>query len=240
MNSSSLRALKVVRSKRLYEQIAEQIEALIHTHNLPPGSKLPGERELVETLGVSRPSIREALIALETAGYIEFRPGSGNYIRDPGGRSLLSLRRLEDLGPGPLEQFEARRALETSCAEFAASRATASQIARLKASLKRMRRLVESGRNPSEEHRAFHSLLAEASGNSIFARGVADLWTMRQGAMWDLLRRRVDNIESFRTGIAFRETLIGCLERRDALGARKAMEDHFGRIARLYFDPVET
>jgi hypothetical protein len=54
------------------------------------------------------------------------------------------------------------------------------------------------------------------------------------------VRRRVDNIESFRTGIAFRETLIGCLERRDALGARKAMEDHFGRIARLYFDPVET
>lgn len=240
MNSSSLRALKVVRPKRLYEQIAEQIEALIRTHNLLPGSKLPGERELVEALGVSRPSIREALIALETAGYIEFRPGSGNYVRDPGAKSLLSLKRLEDLGPGPLEQFEARRVLETSCAELAAERASPEQIEALKSSLERMNGLVEAGTNPSEEHRRFHSLLAEASGNSIFATAVADLWTLRQGAMWDLLRRRVDNLESFRAGIRFRKQLVARLKKRDAVGARAAMEQHFARIARLYFDPSDA
>lgn len=240
MKPPSLRALKVVRPKRLYEQIAEQIEALIRTHNLLPGSKLPGERELVEALGVSRPSIREALIALETAGFIEFRPGSGTYVRNQGAKSLISLRRLEDLGPGPLEQFEARRVLETACAELAAERASPDQIAALKANLQRMKGLVEAGANPSEEHRAFHSLLAEASGNSIFAAAIKDLWTLRQGAMWDLLRRRVDNIASFRSGIAFRNDLIGCLELRDAAGAGKSMEMHFGRIARLYFDPVEN
>ncbi len=240
MESSSLRALKVVRPKRLYEQIAEQIEALIRTHNIPPGSKLPGERELVEALGVSRPSIREALIALETAGYIEFRPGSGNYVRDSAAKSLLSLRRLEDLGPGPLEQFEARRVLESSCAELAAERASLDQIDALKSSLERMKGIVEAGDNPSEEHRRFHSLLAEGSGNSIFATAVADLWTLRQGAMWDLLRRRVDNIESFRAGIRFRTGLIASLKKRDPVGARVSMEQHFARVARLYFDPSDT
>lgn len=240
MSSQSLRALKVVRPKRLYEQIARQIEALIRAENLPPGSKLPGERELAEMLGVSRPSVREALIALETAGYVEFRAGSGNYVRDHGARGVPSLSRLEDLGPGPVEQFEARRAMETACAELAVHRATGEQVAALKASVDRMERLVEAGENPSEEHRIFHSLLAEASGNSIFAAGVRDLWKLRQGAMWDTLRRRVDNVESFRAGIAFRHGLIGCIECGDAAGARRAMDSHFDRIARLYFDPGET
>ena len=140
-----MRSFKVVRSKRLYEQIAEQIEALIKAENLLPGSKLPVERELAEMMGVSRPSIREALIALETAGYIEFRQGSGNYVRDPAGRKTLSVLKLEDLGPGALEQFEARRALEPACAELAGSRATPEQVAGLKASLQRMRQLIASG-----------------------------------------------------------------------------------------------
>jgi DNA-binding FadR family transcriptional regulator len=160
-------------------------------------------------------------------------------VRDPGSRGAQAFLRLEDLGPGALEQFEARRAMEPACAELAGSRATPTQIAALKASVLRMRRLVESGQNPFEEHRAFHSLLAEASGNSIFAAAVKDLWTLRQGAMWNVLRRRVDNIESFRAGLAFRDELLDCIERGDAASARKAMEGHFARIARLYFDPVE-
>lgn len=240
MNSPALRAMKIVRPKRLYEQIAQQIEALIRAENLPPGSKLPGERELAEMLGVSRPSVREALIALETAGYIEFRAASGNYVRDPGTRGVQSLSRLADLGPGPLEQFEARRAMETACAELAAHRATPDQIVELKAAIQRMQRRVDEGQNPSEEHRAFHALLAEASGNSIFASGVRELWTLREGAMWDTLRRRVDNVDSFRAGIRFRHALLDCIERGDAVGARKAMDGHFKRIARLYFDPSET
>ena len=240
MNSSSVRSLKVVRSKRLYEQIAEQIEALIEAENLLPGSKLPGERELAEMMGVSRPSIREALIALETAGYIEFRQGSGNYVRDPASRNALSFLKLEDLGPGALEQFEARRALEPACAELAGSRATPEQIAGLKASLQRMRQLIASGLDPSEEHRAFHSQLAVASGNSIFAATVRDLWTLRAGAMWDVLRRRVDSIENKRASLAFRDELITCLERGDSSGARKSMEGHFARIAKIYFEDVQA
>ena len=73
--------LRLVRPKRMYEQVAEQIEALIRGGTFTPDARLPGERELAERLGISRPSLREALIALETAGLIETRVGDGTYVR---------------------------------------------------------------------------------------------------------------------------------------------------------------
>lgn len=66
--------------KRLYQQIADQVRHLIQSGPYPAGSRLPPERELAQTLGVSRPSLREALIALEIDGTIEIRMGSGIYV----------------------------------------------------------------------------------------------------------------------------------------------------------------
>jgi hypothetical protein len=79
---------KPVESRRLYEQIAEQIEGLIQDGTFGTGSKLPPERELTKMIGVSRGSIREAMIALETAKLIEVRVGDGTYVRSapPAGR----------------------------------------------------------------------------------------------------------------------------------------------------------
>lgn len=236
MTPSKITSLRVIRPRRIYEQIAEQIEALIRSRELPTGSKLPGERELAEQLGVSRPSVREALIALEASGMIEFRPSSGNFVRDPTLRSLATIERQKDLGPGPMEQFEARRAMEPACAALAAERATPEQIEALAASLRRMQAAVTSGGNPSEEHRSFHTLLAEASRNSILHGAVRELWIWRQGSLWDGLRRRVENVESFKAGLAFRHRLLELLRARDAPGARAAMEEHFARVSRLYFD----
>ena len=117
--------LRLIRPKRMYEQIAEQIEALIRDGTFDPGKRLPGERELAERIGVSRPSLREALIALETAGLIETRMGDGTYIRaDIGPTPVFPLATGRDLGPGTLEQFEARRALECAAAELAAQHAS--------------------------------------------------------------------------------------------------------------------
>ena len=72
-----------IEPKRLYRRIAEQIAALIDAGELPPGSRLPGERELAQRLTVSRPSLREALIALEIEGRVEVRGGSGIYVARP-------------------------------------------------------------------------------------------------------------------------------------------------------------
>jgi DNA-binding transcriptional regulator YhcF (GntR family) len=69
-----------IEPRRLYRQIAEQIRGLIRSGEYRPGARLPPERDLAKQLGVSRPSVREALIALEVEGLVEVRIGSGIYV----------------------------------------------------------------------------------------------------------------------------------------------------------------
>jgi DNA-binding FadR family transcriptional regulator len=176
------------------------------------------------------------MIALETLGLIEVRVGDGTYVRDPG--ALWTAPRA-DLGPGPLEQFEARRAIEPECAALAASAATPAQLGALADSLARIEADVGAGRDPSPEHARFHTLLAEAAGNAILASVARELWRLRGGALWETLRRRVDDPGSFAKGIAFRRRLIACLRAHDARGARAAMQAHLDRVGKLYFGPDE-
>jgi DNA-binding FadR family transcriptional regulator len=237
MIGSAFPNIKLVRPPRLYEQIAAQIEAMIRSEQLPEGAKLPGERELAERLGVSRPSLREALIALETAGLVEVRAGGGTFVRPSRLPRLVSFADGVDLGPGPLEQFEARRCIETTCAELAARRAGDDEIDELDTALARIRTKIEAGENPADEHQAFHLRLADAAHNSILANAVRELWRLRREAMWDLLRVRVENPESWRIGLESRAQLLNCLRRRDVPGAREVMAAHFDRLELLYFDP---
>ena len=73
-------ALRPVETRRLYQQIADRVRELIQLGQYPVGSRLPPERDLATQLGVSRPSLREALIALEIEGSVEIRMGSGIYV----------------------------------------------------------------------------------------------------------------------------------------------------------------
>ncbi|RFQ16905.1 FadR family transcriptional regulator, partial [Pseudomonas sp. ATCC 13867] len=75
--------LQVVDNKRLYRQIADQLRALIESGEFPPGSRLPAERDLAKQLGVSRASVREALIALEVIGLVDVRVGNGVIVCEP-------------------------------------------------------------------------------------------------------------------------------------------------------------
>lgn len=79
--------LQTVEPKRLYRQIAEQLRSLIAGGEFQAGSRLPAERDLARQLGVSRPSVREALIALEVEGWVEVRTGSGVYVLARNGAS---------------------------------------------------------------------------------------------------------------------------------------------------------
>jgi DNA-binding FadR family transcriptional regulator len=229
--------LKVVRPKRLYEQIAEQITAMIVRDEIGPGARLPGERELAELLGVSRPSVREALVALETSGLIEVRVGDGAVVCSKADQSrAFSLSMDADLGPGPVEQFQARRAIEPECAALAARLATAAQLDGLEASVARIEACLTRGESPREEHRTFHVLLAESSQNTILAGVVRELWRLRQLEMWDTLRKRVETLSSFKVGLAFRRRVVACLRDHDAKGAEQEMKKHFARVGRMYFD----
>ncbi|HEU6456367.1 MAG TPA: GntR family transcriptional regulator, partial [Roseateles sp.] len=108
-------------NRRQYQLVADRIRALIEEEGVAPGSRLLAERELAAKLGVSRPSLREALIALEIDGRVEIRGGSGVYVCAPpaGGESATS-----SLGDSPAELMQARAVLEGAVIMLAAARVT--------------------------------------------------------------------------------------------------------------------
>ena len=110
-----------IEPRRLYRQIADQIRGLIRSGEFPAGSRLPPERDLARQLGVSRPSVREALIALEVEGMVEVRIGSGIYVL-AGGQTAGA--NGPEATAGPFELLRARYVIESECAALAAKSAT--------------------------------------------------------------------------------------------------------------------
>ena len=128
--------IQAVEPQRLYRRIAEQIARLIKRGEYKPGARLPPERDLATMLKVSRPSVREALIALEVEGYVDVRVGSGVYVAKAGGLRTKAARLAADAGP--FELISARRLLESECAALAARNASPAQIKRMRAAVRAM------------------------------------------------------------------------------------------------------
>ncbi len=168
--------VRPVETRRLYQAIADQICELIRHGSFQAGMRLPPERELAQQLGVSRPSLREALIALEIRGQVEIRMGSGGYVCDGGtgeGAPLVSM------GESPTELMQARAAIEGCVIVLACTRLNAGGLARLQKSVDTMRELIAAGRSPLEPDRQFHIALAEIAGNSVLTRLVGELFDGR-------------------------------------------------------------
>src|SRR5437667_1767217 len=111
-----------IEPRRLYRQIAEQIRTLIRDGEFVPGARLPPERDLAKQLGVSRPSVREALIALEVEGLVEVRIGSGIYVQR-GAATRSDEPSSVHAAAGPFELLRARHVIESECAALAAKSA---------------------------------------------------------------------------------------------------------------------
>src|SRR2546430_968884 len=173
--------LQAVDNRRLYRQIADQIAALIEKGEYGKGQRLPPERDLAKQLGVSRPSVREALIALEVEGYVDVRVGSGVYVTGP-----RTGARPEPLAAdsGPFELIKARRLIEAECAALAARGATKAQAGAMEEAPDQMNPARQRGVMPLSADRLFHLRIAEASGNSALALAVKTLWDQRTGPLF--------------------------------------------------------
>src|SRR6476659_9242521 len=168
--------LQAVESQRLYRQIAEQLRGLITGGEFAAGSRLPAERDLARQLGVSRPSVREALIALEVEGWVEVRVGSGVYIRHHPQGNGHGKANGHAAGPaewGPLELMRARELVEGEVAALAARRARKLQITAMSDALARMQDDAHAGIVPRDGDEAFHEAIAQACGNEVLRDTVA-------------------------------------------------------------------
>jgi GntR family transcriptional repressor for pyruvate dehydrogenase complex len=171
-------AFRVIQARRLYQEIALQVWANIEKGALPVGARLPSERELAEQLKVSRPSVREALIALEVEGVVEVRPGAGVFVRAPV-RPFPSYASSE----GPLEIMRARIAIEGETAAMAAKQIRDADIRELGRILETMDPHLHSQDFYLQADRAFHLYIAAKAGNSVLIRIVAELFDARHSPL---------------------------------------------------------
>ena len=218
--------LHSIAPQRLYRQIADQLRALIGRGEFAVGMRLPAERDLAQQLGVSRPSVREALIALEVEGWVEVRTGSGVYVLDRERRAAAPVAESEW---GPLELIRARRVVEGETAAIAARQRKREHLAAMEGALDEMRHLASSNTMPLEGDRAFHLAIAQACDNQVLTETVLGFWDSRRGPIFTRLGGYFETASSWRMAIAEHETIRDAISARDADAARAAMHVHMDR-----------
>jgi GntR family transcriptional regulator, hexuronate regulon transcriptional repressor len=211
--------------QKLYQQIARKIAAAIAGGHYAAGDKLPSERELADDFGVSRPTIRDAMIALEFQGLVEARQGSGVYVC----AAPQNPEYTAETEVSALELAEALRLFEGEACALAAAIITDEQLALLD-------RLATSmaGNMVSEDverlEREFHLAIAHATGNAAIEAGVEDLWTLRQQSPLcaaTLRRARIDSGGDF---LGEHGKIITALRERDPKAARQAIHGHLTQL----------
>jgi DNA-binding FadR family transcriptional regulator len=221
--------LQAVEPQRLYRQIADQLRALIQSGEFVAGNRLPAERDLAKQLGVSRPSVREALIALEVEGWVEVRTGSGVYVLDRAQHTQSAEKTISITEWGPLELIRARRVVEGEIAAIAALQAKRKHIDAMRQALADMTRDASAGVLPLEGDRAFHSAIVESTGNVVLVETVHSFWDSRRGPLFTRLGGYFETVQSWRSAIAEHTTILDAIAARDGPGARAAMHTHMDK-----------
>jgi GntR family transcriptional repressor for pyruvate dehydrogenase complex len=162
--------LEPIRPKKISEEIVSQIKQLISKGELKPGDRIPSERELATMLGVSRPSVREAIMVLEAMGFVESRQGGGTYVKALTEGSIMNpLAKLVEMrDPELLRSLaEVRMGLESWSAYLAAQRATDADVAEMRRLYKIMEKQAAKGGWSPDVDAEFHYAITAASHNSL-------------------------------------------------------------------------
>ena len=213
--------IQTIEPRRLYRQIADQLRGLVERGEYDIGSRLPPERDLALQLGVSRPSVREALIALEVEGLVEVRMGSGVYVLPIDGA-----RTRQVSAESPLETIRARQLIESELAALAATQMKKAQIGGLRNAVALMRQEIDSGLTPSRGDRLFHLRIAEACENSVLQRIVSELFDERHNPLFEQLGSHFETARSWVTAMAEHTAVIDAIASRSPEAARTAMAAH--------------
>lgn len=220
--------LQAVSNRKLYLQIADQIRDQITAGALESGRQLPSERELAASLGVSRPTVREALIALEVAGLVEVRVGVGAFVRGP----QRSGDSLPEQGHSPLEIMSVRRMIEPEAAAYAAQEISPEGAARLAEILRHMQADVALGTWSSEHDRNLHMTIAEGSGNSMLREVMDMLWSSRSEEVDARFHEHLAAIGDIRAHILDDHShIVSAVMKGDGEAARQAMAAHLDFVA---------
>lgn len=229
----SRREFRRVHKTRVSEDIIEQVRDLITSGRLNPGDRLPAERELAGTFGVSRSAVREAIRVLETLGVLQARPGEGTFVasspgeraNDPISSSLYQAWSMQR------KLFEVREVIEPDLAALAARRATAEQIEKMRATLAEQEAQIRQGGTGVRQDTQFHYLLAEATGNDVLVRLMDSLMDL-------LLKTREESLQHDRRparSLNQHRAMLRAIEARNPRAAERLMYQHIAEIEELVF-----
>jgi len=219
---------ETISRNKVYQEIARQLERHI-TEQLKPGDLLPPERQLVEMLGVSRGSVRDAIRTLELKGLLEPRQGFGTVVRKPEPERDPLTRALLDRRKRVLELIEVRKIIEPALAARAAQHATAEELAEMKDIVARQQVKAQSGQPATAEDSEFHYSLALACDNGAILKLVDALMDL----LHDTREYSLQNQGRQEKSLAGHRRILAALERRDAVAAEAAMRRHLQEIENI-------
>jgi GntR family transcriptional repressor for pyruvate dehydrogenase complex len=220
---------KVVRTSRLYEQIVQQIEESVLKGTLKPGDQLPAERELAQTLGVSRTAVREAVKTLREKGLVEAYSGRGTFITDgtsQAARQSFDLMIKVGQQEGSPHLAELRLILEPGIAALAASRIQEPEIVAMREAVAVMDRAQRDPEAYIEADLDFHLALAEAAGNPLILSLIDSIVGLLREQ-----RIRIFNVEGGpQRGQIHHKRILEAVERHDPELARSTMRAHLEQV----------
>lgn len=220
--------LRPVSRQRLYEQVVEQLRAYVTDQGLRAGDRLPPERELAERLGISRVSVRQAIVVLEVQGLVDVRHGGGTYLR----RDSLDVEPVDALVDRKRrlpEVLEAREALETKLAELAAQRRTQDDLAEIDAALTQMRRQIDAGELGIDGDRRFHAAVTAAARSTLLAQFMRSIAEQIAESRQESLRQSGRPLRS----LGQHQRIADAIRAGNSRGAASAMRRHVRTVSRV-------
>ena len=223
---ATARALRPLQRSRLYEQLVERLLALIRELDLTTGDRLPPERELSANLGVSRASVRQALVVLEVQGLVEVRHGEGAILLDtrPDAAVLSAVEAHRRRLP---EVIEAREALEVKLAALAAERRTDEDLVRIDFALDKMETDIGRGERGLDGDELFHGAVTLAARSSLLADLMAEISTAIRESRIESLSQPDRPQQS----LASHRKIAEAIRSGDPTVAAEAMADHIRLVS---------
>ena len=210
---------------RLYQELARDLLEELSAGVYPVGGRLPAERELAQKYNVSRPTVREAIIALEVQGLVEVRIGSGAYVlRTPG----------QEDSPGfavsAFELTEARLLFESEAAALAATQITDEELGEIAALVTAIAQENDDPQGSERSDREFHLAIARATRNSAIYEAVERLWNLRATSPEAALLHSKARTVNVKPVVDEHTAVLEALRQRDPAAARAAMRAHLSQV----------
>lgn len=219
------------------EKVAKRLLDLVRSRNLLPGHQLPPERELAASMGVSRPSVREAVRGLQILGVLKVRQGGGIFVGSLEATDLLEpLQLLITLSEENVNAlYESRRLVDGGIGRLAAERISVPDIDRLKGLVALQADLVDQPAAFRLSDLEFHRLIAEVTGNPFLVRVSTSLYLL--GAEYRRIASETPGV--LQQSLADHHAILAALERGDGVAAETAMVRHMGSVHRTTVAAME-